>query len=232
MSSPDNLGEWAAAAMESFSDEDHSYQFSSKANNLKNYFVFSDSQLQALMNKFDEYIANLRHILIDNHYCAEVARQNCTGRYLAIGQMTDGWVTAFPPPVASITPNDTICDNNSTCKSFYPELYSFSKNLYLGSKSSKGINIPFNRSTVLGWLDYNKSVEVGKKYNTAEDCLLHIGNLDQVWQWGTQYNQAIDPDGMKKIAKRLHLVNETQAELVWAWLQYLHQDFVLQQQNN
>ena len=33
-------------------------------------------------------------------------------------------------------------------------------------------------AVVLRWFNYNHSVEEGLNYNTAEDCLLHIGNLD------------------------------------------------------
>ena len=116
---------------------------------------------------------------------------DCTGRYLAVAQMTDGWVSAKPPPVSTITANDTICDNNNTCISYYPELYAFEKNVYWGGKQQQ-TTIPFNRSQVGAWFDYNKTVTEGVDFNTAEDCLLHIGNLDQLWEWGTDYDDNED----------------------------------------
>ena len=46
--------------------------------------------------------------------------KDCTGRYMAVAQFAQGWATAFPPPVSTIMPNYTICDNNDTCKGYYP----------------------------------------------------------------------------------------------------------------
>ena len=66
---------------------------------------------------------------------------NCTGRYLAVAQMADGWVTSKPPPVATISPNDTICDNNVTCKGQYPELYSFYKNVFKSKVSEEKLGL-------------------------------------------------------------------------------------------
>jgi hypothetical protein len=45
---------------------------------------------------------------------------DCTGRYLAVAQLAEGWVTALPPPVSTISANDTICDSNSTCTGYFP----------------------------------------------------------------------------------------------------------------
>lgn len=81
--------------------------------------------MKALLEKIYGYIVNLKKILLENHYCADIDMKDCTGRYLSVAQITDGWVTASPPPVSTITPNDTICDNNFTCKGYYPELYAF-----------------------------------------------------------------------------------------------------------
>lgn len=196
MSNPENLGEWAQAAFESFNNSQNTYQYSRTANMLKNYFVLSDSQLQALMEKINSYVTNLNHILVENHYCAAMNLSECTGRYLAIAQMADGWVTASPPPVSTITPNDTICDNNATCKGYYPELYAFEKNVFWGSESARKVpqnaEITFKREQVEGWFNYNKSITNGLDYNTAEDCLLHIGNLDQIWAWGVDYDKGYD----------------------------------------
>ena len=41
---------------------------------------------------------------------------------------------------------------------------------------------------MLRWFNYNHSIEEGLNYNTAEDCLLHIGNLDQLWEWGSHFD--------------------------------------------
>jgi len=72
------------------------------------------------MKQIYGYVKNLKHILIENHYCAKMNMSKCTGRFLAVAQMTDGWVSAKPPPVSTITPNNTICDNNNTCITKYP----------------------------------------------------------------------------------------------------------------
>jgi len=70
---------------------------------------------------------------------------------LAIRQIAEGWVTGHTPPVATI-PNDTICDNNITCKGKYPELYAFAKNIY------KEETQQFDYDMVLKWLNYNDSI--------------------------------------------------------------------------
>jgi hypothetical protein len=150
--------------------------------------VLTDLQLQNLLTNIYNYIVNLKHILLENHYCAGLDERNCTGRFLAVGQMADGWVTASPPPVSTITPNDTICDNNNTCKGYYPELYAFEKNVFWGQADPHSLaripansEITFKREQVEAWFDYNKTVTEGLNFNTAENCLLHIGNLDQIW---------------------------------------------------
>ena len=71
--------------------------------------------------------------------------------------MSEGWVTAKPPPVSTISANDTICDNNSTCKGYYPELYAFEKNVYWGGKQSIS-KVTFDRKRVRAWFDYNRSI--------------------------------------------------------------------------
>ena len=143
------------------------------------------------MKKIYSYVTNLKHILIENHYCADITPSKCTSRYLSIGQMTEGWVTAKPPPVSTITPNDTICDNNVTCMGYYPELYAFEKNVFWGGKQQNS-TITFTRAQIGAWFDYNTSAVPGPDFNTAEDCLLHIGNLDQLWEWGMDYDNDID----------------------------------------
>jgi hypothetical protein len=39
-------------------------------------------------------------------------------------------------------------------------------------------------------VNYNISITEGKDYNTAENSLLHIGNLDALWDNGTLYEQS------------------------------------------
>ena len=34
---------------------------------------------------------------------------------------------------------------------------------------------------------------------------MHIGNLDQIWEWGTDFDQGHDTEGITKITKRLKL---------------------------
>ncbi len=73
-----------------------------------------------MMEKVYSYVVSLRKLLLQNHYCAQINMSECTGRYLGVAQMADGWVTANTPPVSTISPNDTICDDNITCKGIYP----------------------------------------------------------------------------------------------------------------
>lgn len=115
----------------------------------------------------------------------------CTGRYLGVAQLADGWVTANTPPVSTISPNDTICDDNVTCKGLYPEPYAFAKNIFkIDSSLAASLNmdptevITFPRTAVLNWFNYNHSIQADLNYNTAQDCLLHIGNLDFLWEKG------------------------------------------------
>jgi hypothetical protein len=82
------------------------------------------------MYKIYSYITTLRKLLLENHYCSQIEMRECTGRYLAVGQMAEGWITSNTPPVSSITPNDTICDSNVTCLGKYPEPYAFANNVF------------------------------------------------------------------------------------------------------
>ncbi len=87
---------------------------------LKNYFALTDGQIKSLMDKLYSYVTTLRKLLLENHYCVGIKMSECTGRYLSVAQMADGWVTGNTPPVSTISPNDTICDDNVTCKGLYP----------------------------------------------------------------------------------------------------------------
>lgn len=89
----------------------------------------------------------------------------CTGRYLGVAQLADGWVTGNTPPVSTISPNDTICDDNVTCKGLYPEPYAFAKNIFkiypeLAGELEIDPSVPmkFPRSSVLNWFNYNHSI--------------------------------------------------------------------------
>jgi hypothetical protein len=68
-------------------------------------------------------------------------------------------------------------------------------------------DLTFSRETVLKWFEYDRSFEEGKNYSTAQNCLLHIGNLDQMWEWGTAYDESQGEDWMNlfKIMKRFEL---------------------------
>jgi len=82
------------------------------------------------MQRFNEYNTNLNSLLLENHYCDDIEMQNCTGRYLSIAQLAQAYMTSNTPPVSTISGNDTICDDNVTCKGLYPELYAYYKNVY------------------------------------------------------------------------------------------------------
>ena len=82
-----------------------------------------------------------------------------------MAQLADSWVTENTSPVATTSPNDTICDDNITYKGKYPELYAFSKNIFsldegLRSKFDLGLEEghKFDRKTVLNWFNYNHSI--------------------------------------------------------------------------
>ena len=47
--------------------------------------------------------------------------------------------------------------------------------------------IKFPREAVLNWFNYNNSIEEGLNYTTAQNCLLHIGNLDDLWAIGLEF---------------------------------------------
>ena len=50
---------------------------------------------------------------------------------------------------------------------------------------------------------------------------MHIGNLDQIWEWGTDFDNGRDPKGIDKIGQRLKIGSNSQATVVWSWLKYL-----------
>lgn len=81
----DHLGIWAQAANDScFQKQQCGY--SSFANDIQSYFVFTDLQTRRLMESFYGYVTNLQRILLENHYCADIDMSLCTGRYLAVAQ--------------------------------------------------------------------------------------------------------------------------------------------------
>ena len=92
--------------------------------------------------------------------------------------------------------------------------------MYWGGKVNQS-QISFDVDQVEAWFNYNKTVTEGIDFNTAEDCLMHIGNLDQIWEWGINFDEGTDQDGLEKITKRLKLENVTQTKVVWSWLKYL-----------
>lgn len=142
------------------------------------------------MEKVYSYVVSLRKLLLQNHYCAQINMTECTGRYLSVTQLADGWVTGNTPPVSTISPNDSICDDNVTCKGLYPEPYAYAKNIFRMTHSGSDLEstpITFPRQSVLNWFNYNHSIQEGLDYNTAQNCLLHIGNLDDLWEMGMNY---------------------------------------------
>jgi hypothetical protein len=54
-----------------------------------------------------------------------------------------------------VTPSETICEANTTCKGFYPEISAYFKNVYL--KEHEGVDpfLSFDVDLVRKWLDYN-----------------------------------------------------------------------------
>ena len=40
-------------------------------------------------------------------------------------------------------------------------------------------------------VNYNASIVKDLDFNTAEDCLFHIGNLDALWDNGTLYDKSV-----------------------------------------
>ena len=66
-----------------------------------------------------------------------------------------------------------------------------------------------------GLLNYNRSYEKGKNYNTAENCLLHIGNLDAIWELGKKFDATLSIDYLVAIQNRLKLDDHGQALVIW-----------------
>lgn len=114
------MGYWAQSAIECYENSSSDFIFSNGANLLKNYFALTDAQMKFLMEKFYNYARGVRSLLLENHYCANVKMEECTGRYLAVAQLADGWVTSHIPPVSSLIPTDTICTDNNTCPNMFP----------------------------------------------------------------------------------------------------------------
>lgn len=127
--------------------------------------------------------------MLENSYC--VNQTQCNGRYLAYQQFSTSYVTRNPPPGKTIQPNDTICLSNSTCKGYFPELSAFYKNVYLERHPESDSTLEFDPEWMRNLVNYNDSIVEGLDYNTAENCLFHIGNLDALWENGTLYEKAV-----------------------------------------
>jgi hypothetical protein len=120
LSDKKNVGFWTQSAVDCFENSQNSFTFSSGANTLKNYFALTDGQTKFLMEKMYGYVRSVTKLLLYNHYCAEVSEEECTGRYLAVAQISDGWVTSHTPPFSALIPKDTVCADNVTCEGKYP----------------------------------------------------------------------------------------------------------------
>ncbi len=51
--------------------------------------------------------------------------------------------------------------------------------------------LEFEPNWMKNLVNYNLSIQEGYDYNTAENCLFHIGNLDALWDNGTLYDESI-----------------------------------------
>lgn len=92
--------------------------------------------------------------------------------------------------------------------------------------------LTFDREMVLGWFNYNNSQDAKINYTTAENCLLHIGNLDQLWEWGTAFDNTKDEAYLQLIGNRFKLPTKQHTHVFWEWLKYLTHKFVLQEAGN
>lgn len=84
--------------------------------------------------------------------------------------------------------------SNSTCEGYFPEISAFYQNVYLERFPDKNSTLSFDPEWMKNVVDYNRSIEKGYDYNTAEDCLFHIGNLDALWDNGTLYEASLKED--------------------------------------
>lgn len=90
---------------------------------------------------------------MENHYCYGLPV--CNGRELAIRQMANSYVTLNTPPVSAVDPMNSICEANSTCSGYYPEIASFYKFVFLQEHPNFRKDLTFDVEMVRGWLDYN-----------------------------------------------------------------------------
>ena len=101
--------------------------------------------------------------------------------------MAVSYVTYNTPPVSSIVPTDTICTDNVTCTGFYPQISAYFNNVYVKKHPEVDPYLTFDIESVRRLMDYNPE-NIPNQYNKAEYALLHIGNLDALWQNGTAYD--------------------------------------------
>lgn len=94
-------------------------------------------------------------ILFENHYCQGIPK--CTNLELAIRQVSSSYVTWNTPPVSSVIPTLTICTDNATCDGYFPELFSFYKEVYLKEYPKEDPFLTFDTDIARLWLDYNPS---------------------------------------------------------------------------
>ena len=137
MSDKGNLGDWATAAVQTFEESGDIPKLSRDAADLMDYFGLTDGQILGILGRVYRWVETLRELLLANHYCEEVGLSECTGRWLGVAQMAESWATGNPPPVAGITQNDTICDDNVTCKGKYPEPNAFIRNVLVAEEGEE-----------------------------------------------------------------------------------------------
>lgn len=62
--------------------------------------------------------------------------------------------------------------------------------------------------------------------------MLHIGNLDALWEMGLKFEENFDVTLLDPIIKRFGVKSRTQALIFWQWIRYITDVFVLQRAGN
>lgn len=141
-------------------------------------------------------------------------------------------MTYNTPPVSSITPKDTICFDNTTCYGFWPELSSFYNRVYLKRHPEADPFLKFDNDMVRKWLDYNPG-RIKGEYNKARSALLHIGNLDVLFDHGdcyddTELDETTRNSCLKVIKDRFEVTSINHTKVFWEWIKYILNELLRQ----
>jgi len=194
---------------------------------LKDYFHIPDQNMSQLLDKGGILVKTINEIVKAMNFNSDYdcPNFNCTGPYLSALQWSTQIVTSRTPN--GIPSYPSIVSTNDSVTG-YPEISYFLSDYLIpnyGLDPGK-YNITFDMQLAQQLLNHTPSP--GSKYCTNPDTLLHIGNLQFMFDIGRKFdalNQTEDLTPLKPIQDRFKLPSLIHAHVLWRYMDYLVSEF-------